>query len=651
MKLRRVDRLACAAAVVTCSVALLVWPVGTWLQGRGDWIDPGTVPDAVYLVAGARDQNRRVQAVVDFVHARARRQKDPDSGSGARDVRLVLVGNDLQSGAWSPEEQATLTKGKWGVKKLRASLRVSSPPGLQADGVRIVIVPGRFSGTDGEMEALSDYLAGEPALSSVVVVTSPYHVRRTLQRLRHHLRSDVQINALSATETPGDRSPLLMLSELGKMLRDSLGLSRSLFLSRRILRYTVVPTGILMWAPAILLLYGWVVYPLLLAGAAAGKRNAGGDAACLPTVAVLLAAYNEEKHIEQRLENLAGLDYETGRIAVHVGVDGATDGTAAAAKEWASRHANTFVHDFKQRRGKVAVLKDLVRGLSPGDRNAGVPEILVLTDANTVFRGDALRRLVAPFSDPAVGGVCGKLLLSSGIENTPSHAAPAGNVPHVSPEGVYWRGENWLKEKESALDSCLGANGAIFALRRELFWNDVPENTVVDDFVLGMKIREKGLRLVYEPAAVAEEEMPRGADEWRRRVRIGAGDYQALLLCGRCLLPRYGRFAWMFFSHKVVRWFTPHLVLLAAAGCWLLLLWETARGRVLDPFAIAGAGLSVVLPVCGLVGRYVRRSGSLWAVVFRACDHFVTMQAALFVGFLRFCRGNLQGHWTRTPRQ
>ena len=100
-------------------------------------------------------------------------------------------------------------------------------------------------------------------------------------------------------------------------------------------------------------------------------------------------------------------------------------------------------------------------------------------------------------------------------------------------------------------------------IRTGLFWAEIPDNTIIDDFVIGMKVREQGYRMVYAPTAVAREELPETLDdEWRRRIRIGAGDYQALVLCRKCLLPRYGKFAWMFWSHKVARWFTPHLLLL-----------------------------------------------------------------------------------------
>ena len=201
---------------------------------------------------------------------------------------------------------------------------------------------------------------------------------------------------------------------------------------------------------------------------------------------------------------------------------------------------------------------------------------------------------------------------------------------------------------ESSLDSCLGANGAIYAMRSELFWGEIADNTLIDDFVLGMKIREQGLRLVYEPDAVAEEVLPVQTAEWGRRVRIGAGAYQSLGFCGRCLLPRYGKFSWMFWSHKVLRWFTPHILLLLMS---CLIYWVIVCGG--EKRVIYISVMSCVIVFIGMASFLAKKTslrGSRIARPFLLLDHFVIMQVALFFGFLRYCRGGLQGAWTRTPR-
>lgn len=386
----------------------------------------------------------------------------------------------------------------------------------------------------------------------------------------------------------------------------------------------------------LLLIYAWIGYPLLLAAASRVAAKAPDERtkahhAGLGRVAVLFSAHNEEGVIRRRLENLTQI--QNLQIQNYVGVDGSTDRTARIAVEFAEHYDNVHICEFKERRGKVAVLKDLVKvSAQPSTLSVQESDILVFTDANTIFKPNAMEKLLAHFADPEVGGVCGRLVFKQRSE-----VRGQGSDSHISDEGVYWRWETWLKQKESDLDSCLGANGAIYAIRRELFWNEMPDNTVVDDFVIGMKVREQGFRMVYEPQAVAEEEMSDTVNEWNRRVRIGAGDYQALQFCRRCLSPKYGRFAWMFWSHKVLRWFTPHLL----GGLFVV--------SCLLPYTVTSILLSALL-LCGLLGRIVRRSRAGVFCFPRMCDYFLTMQAALFVGFLRFCRGNLSGQWDRTPR-
>ncbi len=254
-------------------------------------------------------------------------------------------------------------------------------------------------------------------------------------------------------------------------------------------------------------------------------------------------------------------------------------------------------------------------------------DVIILTDANTMFREDTISGLLKPFSDPAVGGVCGRLAL---------HKTSGGQEA----ESAYWRMENRLKKMESRLDSCLGANGAVYAVRSGCFPADLPGNTVVDDFVIGMKVREGGRRMVFTESAVADEELPESRHEWPRRVRIGMGDYQALGICRRCLSPAYGCFAWMFWSHKVLRWFTPHLALLVAVTAILTVAgpggWQGMQAAAAFMVLAAGFVFSSAALLPGAAGRAVR--------------HFIIMQAAMFAGFLRYIGRGVSGIWERTPR-
>ena len=423
----------------------------------------------------------------------------------------------------------------------------------------------------------------------------------------------------------------------------------------------------LLLAPLALLFHAWILYPLLWLVTqrqvhdardatqdfekdcrlqAADRRqeaqcpttNAQQPTPNTPPVVVLLSAFNEAAVIAARVANLVAMDYPCDRVRVLIGTDGCTDDTAARARDAAVATPWIEVIAFAHNRGKVAVLRDLVARAQRHD--SYTPDtLLVFTDANTRFRLDALRQLARHFDDPAVGGVCGRLVFTGSGSDA---------------EKSYWNLENALKARESGIDSCLGANGAIYALRPPCFWQAIPTNTVVDDFVIGMKVREAGLRMLYDPDAVAEEDVPAVQDEWQRRVRIGSGDYQAAWLCRACLHPRYGRFAGCFWSHKILRWFTPHLVLavLAAATVSLACCRSSAASSPLVLLALAAITGSVLLLIAALAGRLARRlawRGALGKLC-RGIDHFVTMQAALLVGFVRYCRGNLSGAWRRTPR-
>jgi len=417
----------------------------------------------------------------------------------------------------------------------------------------------------------------------------------------------------------------------------------------------IVVTGILV--------YAWMVYPAVVLFFGQRTEDRGqrteDSGRRAEDVAVLFSAHNEEAVILKRLENLAAMDYPADRLHVFVGIDGGTDRTAEIAREWAKSHPNVHVVVSATNHGKTAMLKRLVgevRGrsvedtltltLSPEgrgnsasssplrgeDRGEGGKwaEMLVFTDANTFFTPDALRHLVAPFSDPKVGGVCGRLIFmdDAGAETR---------------ENLYWRVETLLKTAESRLDSCLGANGAIYAIRAELFWDEIPDSTIIDDFVIGMKVRERGFKMVYEPQAIAQEQTPALiADEWRRRVRIGAGAFQALSLCRACLVPRYGRFALFFWSHKILRWFTPHLMVLLAVVATMTLVYGTGRSVAGAGVILAAGALFLSLAV---IGRLMGPGSRL-----KAFEYFLSMQAALFAGFLKYCRGGLKGTWERTER-
>jgi cellulose synthase/poly-beta-1,6-N-acetylglucosamine synthase-like glycosyltransferase len=370
----------------------------------------------------------------------------------------------------------------------------------------------------------------------------------------------------------------------------------------------------LFWISTGTVLYSYVLYPVLLAIAPRRREQSRPDVAEWPTISILLSVYNEEKHIAARIENLLALEYPADKIEILIGSDGSTDNTDNIVRSY--NDTRIRYHLLTPRGGKPRVLNFLATQAQHA--------LLVFTDANTMFERDALRKLAQHFHDPRVGGVCG-------------YTALYGERLSAT-EGPYWRLENFLKQRESDLDSCLGANGPIYAIRRTL-WPRIPDNTFIDDFVIAMRVREQGFRVLYDREAVATEELaPTVGHEMTRRIRIGAGDFQSLFLCWRSLLPWRGAYVWSFWSHKVLRWFGPFFMLAALAASVMLLA---------QPFYAVCLGLQLAFYVLAIAGAVLPRQKFFF---FTVPHYFVTINLAVLFGFFRFITGTQRAAWKRTAR-
>ena len=305
----------------------------------------------------------------------------------------------------------------------------------------------------------------------------------------------------------------------------------------------------LFWWSIVVIVYVYAGYPLLLAAwarlAARTLRTADiGTARDWPALSILVAARNEAGRLPARLANLLDLTYP-GRREIIVISDGSTDDTVAAVGSFlAGRRTSSPVRVI-----------EIPAGGKPHALNAGAAaaggEILVFADARQQFASDALVQLVANFDDPHVGGVTGELLLDC-------ESAPSGNESSVADGvGVYWRYEKWLRRKESAIWSTLGATGAIYALRRSL-WKPLPPDTLLDDVLAPMRAVLAGYRIVFEERALAFDRVsPNGAAESRRKTRTLAGNYQILAQEPRLLLPVVNPVWLQYVSHKFGRLLVP----------------------------------------------------------------------------------------------
>jgi cellulose synthase/poly-beta-1,6-N-acetylglucosamine synthase-like glycosyltransferase len=390
---------------------------------------------------------------------------------------------------------------------------------------------------------------------------------------------------------------------------------------------TVIPI-ILLLVCALALLHAYVGYPIWWRFFGSREpilpfSQPGGNLE-YPQVTIIVAAYNEESCIASRVLNLLELDYPQGLLSIFIESDGSDDRTVELALEAAAGDPRVVVCGHQDRRGKVRVLNDAC-----GRTDAA---ILVFSDANVAFEADAILRLVERFQDQNVGCVCGKLVFRVPEDR-----------PHAATEGMYWRLESWLKEQEGARGVLLGANGAIYALRRSL-WVECPPDTLVEDFYIPLRLLMNGHHVVFEPTARAFEDLPPTIqDEFGRRVRIGAGDFQILSRCFGLLHPAHGLAAWAFLSRKVLRWLGPFFMLgTLVAGSWL-----TALGHWTGTFVLLGWGTFISIALLGMrAHQWQGRLGSLVGAV----AHFAGMNLALLLGFFRWIF-KMQGvTWKRTAR-
>lgn len=387
---------------------------------------------------------------------------------------------------------------------------------------------------------------------------------------------------------------------------------------------------VLFWLSVGLLLYTYGGYPLILIamgglrqlksdlrfGLGRRTRRASRTGVESPRVSIICAAYNEEAVIAQKMRNCEALDYPLESFEILIGCDGCTDATATIAR--ASELPNVRVYEFAERSGKPGVLNQLLPH-AQGD-------IVVFCDANTELEPDAIRSLVRHFARPEIGCVCGELRLRSGGK--------------ASGEYLYWRFETLLKFLESRVNMLVGANGALFAIRRSL-WVPIPTDGIVEDFLIAMNVRAAGFRVVYDPEAIAWEEVaPNARQEFKRHVRIGAGNFHALRYTWRLLKPTAGAVALAFWSHKVCRWLVP-LFLAAAEGSSLLLSGEMVYGLA--------AAFGAMLVALALVGHRLGLRARYWAPA-SIPYYFLSMNLALLLGLIAFVRGTQSIVWTPTPR-
>jgi poly-beta-1,6-N-acetyl-D-glucosamine synthase len=374
---------------------------------------------------------------------------------------------------------------------------------------------------------------------------------------------------------------------------------------------------IVFWLLIFLIAFTYFIYPVIvfILAKAILNRHIPDASYELPSVTVVVSVFNEAQILGKKLENLAAIDYPSERISFLFGSDGSTDKTTTILRR---SPVEITVKEFPARRGKAIVLNDLVAEAKGS--------IVVFSDANTMFRPETIRKLVQHFADPSVGAVSGELRLVS-------HPETVGGIG----ESSYWDYENLLKQKESDVYTILGATGAVYAIRRDLYVPLPTSKPVTDDFLIPLNILKQGYRTRYEGEAHAFE---RGADsigsEFRRKVRIGAQNFSSISEFVSLLHPRYGFVSFALWSHKIIRWCVPFMLIGVLASCLTL-----AASSAVYKWCLWAILSFLVVALMGFVLDKLKIESGPFTFPY----YFVAMNAALFVGFLKFLLGKQQATW------
>jgi cellulose synthase/poly-beta-1,6-N-acetylglucosamine synthase-like glycosyltransferase len=374
---------------------------------------------------------------------------------------------------------------------------------------------------------------------------------------------------------------------------------------------------IVFWASVIFVIYSYTIYPVLLSAFShLFARPVKSQENHFPSVGVLVPCHNEEKVIRKKIENILSLDYPADKISVWVGSDCSTDNSEKIVRDFKDPRVHLWVAE--KRGGKTGVLN----GLAPLIE----AEIILFTDANTVHYKDCLKYLTSNYADSRVGGVAGHI----------NHAV-AGEEEFG--ENFYRKFESRQKFLEGSLHSTISAFGGFYSIRKSLFKPIPPNSYSNDDVIIPMNVIGQGYRIIYEPRAISEEETTGDtSQEYARRVRIGAGNFQAFFWLLPFLNPFKGWPSFCYISHKVTRWFSPLALAAGFISCGMIAfsadysLYKMlfATGTI---FIITGLGFRI-MPI-----RLTRHS-----------FYFIIMNIALITGFFRYLRGIRSAAWSRTER-
>ncbi|MEM0991919.1 MAG: glycosyltransferase family 2 protein [Bacteroidota bacterium] len=395
---------------------------------------------------------------------------------------------------------------------------------------------------------------------------------------------------------------------------------------------------IIFWVSLFIILYTYLGYGVLLFMLKSLKNNISskknnlkktryGDDEKKPKVTFLVAAYNEKSYIEQKIANSLNFNYPKHLIQYYFVTDGSSDDTPERIKNYPIP-ADVSLKLFHEsaRKGKIAAVNRVMPQVDT--------PIVIFSDANTDVNEDAITNIVKHYKNPKVGAVAGEKRIQ--LEQK-EEASSAG-------EGIYWKYESTLKKWDSEVNSVVGAAGELFSIRTKLY-EEPPQDSIVEDFYMTMRIASKGYKVAYEPEAYAVETASASVgEELKRKIRIAAGGFQSVVRLADLLnIFKYGFLSFQYISHRVLRWTLAPLALVVLFVCSLLL---ASQGGLFYQIVLVGQLFFYLLAVIGLLLE--KRKIKLKA--FFVPYYFCVMNYAVFRGLLRYLSGSQSVMWERAKR-
>jgi poly-beta-1,6-N-acetyl-D-glucosamine synthase len=376
---------------------------------------------------------------------------------------------------------------------------------------------------------------------------------------------------------------------------------------------------LLFYISIFLICYHYILFPLVTAILAFLRKNTVFKKEIHPTLTLIIAAYNEEKVIEEKIFNSMKLDYPSEKLEIIIVSDGSTDSTPQIVEKYQNSNIKGLFDP--PRKGKTAALNRAVETASG--------EILVFSDANSMYDSKALKMLARNFNDPTVGGVCGRKSIVDNLHRESSVG-----------DRIFWDFESTLKTLQSLAGSISTGDGEIFAIRKNLY-SKIPEVIINDDTAITFNIIKAGFRVVYEPEAITWEEASLVIkDDFNVKARMVSGGYQTLKVYGYMLFPPENFFAFQFLSHKMLRWIMPFLLISLFVssvflwhGFYAVLLW-----------------MQVAFYLCAIVGALFNKSGVKLKILYLPF-YYCAMNLAAGRGFYFFLKRNsLTSIWKKAAR-